>query len=87
MLRDSTDMVFQLRIGSVEHKRFKGPFPRLSRNVRYNQTKSGLCWQEVKDVVYDNTIIEGGGWYFSSIDSLGQVSILVGITTYFVEVL
>ena len=58
--------MFQLRIGSIDHKRFKGIFPRLSRNVRYNQTQSGPCWQEVKDVVDDNTIIEGRGWYFSS---------------------
>ena len=60
MLRDSTDMVFQLRIGSIDHKRFKGSFPRLSRNVRYNQTKSGLCWQEVKDVVDESSRGEDG---------------------------
>ena len=52
-------MVLQLRIGSIDHKRFKGTFPKLSRNVRYNQTNSGMCWQEFKDFLRDTTWPQG----------------------------
>ena len=87
MLRDST-VVFQLSIGSVDHKTFKQSFPRLSRNVRYNQTKSGLCWQEVKDVVDDITNHQGAGMVFlamNSIDISEEAKVLTVITTNFVE--
>ena len=51
MLRNRNNMVFRVRVGSEDHKRYKETLPRLSRNVKINQTQPGLCWQKVKDVV------------------------------------
>ena len=66
MLRGSNNMVFRVRVGSEDLKRYKGTLPRLSRNVRINQTQPGLCWQKVKDDIDDITNYRGAGMVFLS---------------------
>src|SRR3989337_4173530 len=70
MLRGSDNMVFQVRVGSKDDKRYKGTLPRLSRNVRINQTQPGLCWQEVKDVIDDITNHRGAEMVFLAMNSM-----------------
>jgi hypothetical protein len=85
MLRGSSNMVFQVRVGSEDHKRFKGVFPGLSRNVRNNQTQSGLGWQKVKDVIDDITNHRGVGMVFLAMNSMDiseEAKILAVITTH-----
>ena len=64
MLRGSNNMVFRVRVGSKDLKRYKGTLPRLCRNVRNNQTRPGMCWQEVKDVIDDITNHRGARMVF-----------------------
>ena len=81
-------MVFRVRVGSEDLKRYNGTLPRLCRNVRNNQTRPGLCWQEVKDVIDDITNHRGVGMVFlamNSIDISNEVKMLTMITTHFVE--
>ena len=63
-------MVFRVRVGSEDLKRYKGTLPRLSWNVRNNQTRPGLCWQEVKDVIDDITNHRGAGMVFLAMNSI-----------------
>ena len=60
----------------------------MSRNVRYNQNMTKSVWQEVKDGVDDNKNHRRTRMVFllkNSIDILEQGSILMVITTNFVE--
>ena len=57
-------------VGSKDHKRYKGTLPRLSRNVRINQTQLGLCWQKAKDVIDDITNHRGAGMVFLAMNSM-----------------
>ena len=60
----------------------------ICRNVRNNQTRPGLCWQEVKDVTDDITNHRGAGTVFltmNSIDISEEAKVLTVITTNFVE--
>ena len=81
-------MVFRVRVGFEDLKRYKGTLPRLCRNVRNNQTRPGLCWQEVKDVIDDITNHRRVGVVFlamNSIDISEEAKVLTMITTNFVE--
>ena len=44
MLRGSNDMVFQIRVGPEDLRRYKETLPKFSRNTRNNRTQPGLCW-------------------------------------------
>ena len=88
MLRGGDNMVFQVRVGSKDHNKYKGTLPRLSRNVRINQTQPGLCWQKVKDVVDDITNHQRARMVFlimNSIDISEEIKVLTVITTNFVR--
>ena len=81
-------MVFQVKVGPEDHKRYKGIFPRLCRNIRYNQTRPSLCWQEVKDVIDDITNHRGAGMVFlamNPIDVSEETEVLTVIVTNFTE--
>ena len=81
-------MVIRVRDGSEDLKRYKVTLARLSRNVRINQTRPGLCWQEVKDVIDDITNHRWVGVVFlamNSIDISEEAKVLTVITTDFVE--
>ena len=65
-------MVFQVRVGSEDLKRCKGTISRITRNIRYNQTHPGLCWQKVKDVIDDITNHRGVGMVILAMNSIGN---------------
>jgi hypothetical protein len=75
----------QVKIGFEDLKRYKGTFPRLSRNIRINQTQPGLCWQEVKEVIDDFTIHRRARMVFvarNPMDISDGAKILSVITTH-----
>jgi hypothetical protein len=81
-------MVFQVKVGSEGHKRYKRSFPRLSRNERINQTQPSRCWQEVKDDVDDNTNHQRARKVFLTMNSRDiseEATVLTVIMTNFVE--
>ena len=81
-------MVFRVRVGSEDLKRYKGTLPGLCRNVRNNQTRPGLCWQEVKDVIDDITNHRGAWMVFLAMNSIEiskEAKVLMVIMTNYVE--
>ena len=59
-------MVFQVRVGSEDHKNVQGAILEIARNLRHNQcmTKFMLAGSQ-KRLSMITQIIEGQGWYFS----------------------
>jgi len=64
MLRGSNNMVFRVRVGSEDLKRYKGTLPRLCWNVRNNQHDQVCVGRKSRMSLMISQTIEGQGWYF-----------------------
>ena len=62
-------MVFQVTVGSEDHKRYKGTFPRLARSSKYNQDMIKHVLEEDKSVVDDNANHQGARMVFLTMNS------------------
>ena len=63
-------MVFQVRVGSEDHKNTRKTNSRIARILRHNQNMTSLCWKEGKEVIDDNTNHRGARMVFLTMNSI-----------------